>query len=92
MIVSYGMTLGPQIPYSMHAVLKNIDVRGSTVGSRKEFADMVHFVASKKLTPVISQVASGMDLARIDDLFETMKKGSQFGKLVVDIQGGKGKL
>lgn len=55
-IVSYGMTLGPLVPFTMTAVLKNIEVcalvvfslftnglklRGSTMGSRKEFHDMV---------------------------------------------------
>ena len=74
-IVSYGLTLGPQAPFSIKALLKNIEVcseqplhditassltryrislnlsqnngdqlsqmRGSTMGSRKEFAEMV---------------------------------------------------
>ncbi|KAK1072110.1 hypothetical protein LTR33_010319, partial [Friedmanniomyces endolithicus] len=40
-IVSYGMTISPKMPFVMGAVLKNIELRGSTMGSRKEFADMV---------------------------------------------------
>ncbi|KAK5165977.1 hypothetical protein LTR04_000947 [Oleoguttula sp. CCFEE 6159] len=85
-IVSYGMTLGPQMPFLMGAVLKNIEVRGSTMGSRKEFADMVEFVKTKQLRPVVSRVVHGLDnIEGIDGLFEDMKKGSQFGKLVVEI-------
>lgn len=84
-IVSYGMTLGPQLPFSMGAVLKNIDIRGSTMGSRKEFADMMAFVKTKQLKPVISRVVEGMDIEAINGLFEDMKSGSQFGKLVIDL-------
>lgn len=70
----------------MGAVLKNIDLRGSTMGSRKEFADMVKFVESKHLKPVISRTVSGLDnFDGINSLFEDMKSGSQFGKLVIEI-------
>ena len=72
--------------FSMPAVLKNIDVRGSTMGSRKEFKEMVDFVAANKIQPVASRVlkADIDDLAGIDGLFEDMKQGTQFGKLVVE--------
>ena len=93
MIVSYGMTLGPQTPFLMGAVLKNIEFRGSTMGSRKEFADMVEFVNAKQIKPVISRAIKGLDIEALDGLFEDMKKGSQFGKLAVDISsGGSSKL
>lgn len=82
------MTLGPQLPFLMGAVLKNIDLRGSTMGSRKEFSDMMDFVKSKHIKPVISRVVQGMDVNALDGLFEDMKTGSQFGKLVVDISAG----
>ena len=83
----YGMTTGPKMPFLMTAVLKNIEVRGSTMGSRKEFADMVKFVQEKELVPIVSKVAhGGLDnLEGIDVLFEEMKKGTQFGKLVIEI-------
>ncbi|KAK3671619.1 hypothetical protein LTR78_008542 [Recurvomyces mirabilis] len=85
-IVVYGMTTSPKMPYLMSVVLKNIDVRGSTMGSRKEFADMVNFVQSKHLKPVVSRSVSGLDnLDGINSLFEDMKSGSQFGKLVVEV-------
>lgn len=85
--MSYGMTVGPQISFLMGAVLKNIDFRGSTMGSRKEFKDMIDFVREKKLKPVVSRTVKGLDIAQIDTLFDDMKKGSQFGKLVVDLSG-----
>lgn len=86
MIVSYGMTTGPKLSYSMSAVLKNIELRGSTMGSRKEFHDMVDYVAKQQIHPVISRVVHGLEnLKDIDDLFEDMKKGNHFGKLVIQV-------
>lgn len=56
------------------------------MGSRKEFADMVNFVASNKVKPVVSRSVSGIDnLEGINGLFEDMKNASQFGKLVVEV-------
>jgi len=86
----YGMTTSPKMPFLMSAVLKNIEVKGSTMGSRKEFKDMVAFVKQKSLRPVISKVAKGLDnLQEIDELFEDMKGGRQFGKLVIEISKDK---
>lgn len=85
-IVSYGMTISPKMNYTMSVVLKNIDLRGSTMGSRKEFADMIRFVGEKKLKPVVSRTVSGLDnFEAINGLFEDMKSGSQFGKLVIEV-------
>ena len=82
--------------WTMNAVLKNLELKGSTMGSRKEFRDMVAFVNEKKITPVISRVVKGLDnLKEIDTLFDDMKNGSQFGKLVIEIgqgQSGSSKL
>jgi D-arabinose 1-dehydrogenase-like Zn-dependent alcohol dehydrogenase len=83
------MTLGPVMQTSMAAVLKNIDIKGSTMGSRKEFFDMIKFTNEKKLKPVISRVVQGLDLEKIDTLFQDMKSGSQFGKLVIDLSPSK---
>lgn len=87
MITVYGMTTSPTMPFSMAAVLKNIEVRGSTMGSRKEFADMVKFVREKNVKPVVSRTVGGglANLEGIDSLFDDMKSGSQFGKLVIEV-------
>jgi D-arabinose 1-dehydrogenase-like Zn-dependent alcohol dehydrogenase len=83
------MTVGPKMDFLMGAVLKNIEVRGSTMGSRKEFAEMVKFVSDKKLKPVVSRSVHGLDVEKIDTLFDDMKNASQFGKLVVTLDGAK---
>lgn len=84
------MTISPKMDFLMSAVLRNIEVRGSTMGSRQEFADMVAFVREKKLRPVVSRSVHGLDVAKIDTLFEDMKNASQFGKLVVTLGQGRG--
>jgi D-arabinose 1-dehydrogenase-like Zn-dependent alcohol dehydrogenase len=85
-VVSYGMTLSPKMDWPMTAVLKNIELRGSTMGSRKEFKEMVKFVSDRKVKPVVSRVVKGLDNKKeIESLFDEMKRGSQFGKLVIEI-------
>ena len=79
------MTVSPKMPFLMQAVLKNIEVKGSTMGSRKEFKDMIDFIKEKKAKPSVSRVVQGLDLDAINTLFDDMKAGSQFGKLVVEI-------
>ena len=88
-IVSYGMTLGPVLPVGMGAVLKNLELLGSTMGSRREFGDMVAFVGEKRLRPVISRVVEGLGLEGLEELWADMKAGRQFGKLVISIWDGK---
>lgn len=89
------MTVGPKMDWIMPDVLKNIELRGSTMGSRKEFADLVAFVNAKGLKPLVSRSVQGIDnLKDIDGLFDDMNKGSQLGKLVIEIspEDAKSKL
>ena len=81
------MTIAPSFSLSMTAVLKNIEVKGSTMGSRQEFRDMVAFVDKQMIKPIVSKIVRGKleDLARWEELFDDMKAGRQFGKLVYEI-------
>lgn len=84
--MTYGMTLSPKMDWLMGAVMKNIELRGSTMGSRKEFKEMVEFVKEKKIKPVVSRVVKGLDnMPEIESLFDDMKRGAQFGKLVIEV-------
>ncbi|KAI1318116.1 hypothetical protein EDD11_007168 [Mortierella claussenii] len=83
-IVSYGMTVKPQVDYTMAAVLRNIEIRGTTMGSRREFEQMLEFVSTHKLKPVVSQVWHGLEFS--EQAFNTMKSGTQFGKLVLSLK------
>lgn len=85
-ISCYGMTTAPVMDWPMQAVLKNIELRGSTLGSRAEFGDMVRFVTEKQIKPVISKVVKGLDnLEAIEGLFQELKAGAQFVKLVTEV-------
>ena len=83
-IAQYGMTVGPKMDWLMQAVLKHVELRGCTMGSKAEFRAMVEFVRQHKIRPVVSRVVEGLDnIEGIDGLFEDMKAGRQFGKLVI---------
>jgi NADPH:quinone reductase-like Zn-dependent oxidoreductase len=85
-ISCYGMTVAPVMDWPMQAVMKNIELRGTTLGSRIEFRDMVDFVRKHGIRPVISRSVKGLDCVdAIDGLFEEMRAGKQYGKLVVEI-------
>ena len=85
-MVCYGMTISPKMDWSMQAVMKNIELRGSTMGSRKEFRDMIRFVKDKQIKPAVSKVVKGLNnMSGIEGLFDDMKHGRQFGKLVIEV-------
>ncbi|KAF7860357.1 hypothetical protein EAF04_008484 [Stromatinia cepivora] len=87
-IVQYGMTLSPKMDWSMSANLMNLELKGSTMGSRKEFKEMIAFVDERKIKPVVSRVVKGIDnLKEIEELFGEMMEGKQFGKLVIEVMG-----
>ncbi|EAW14175.1 putative alcohol dehydrogenase [Aspergillus clavatus NRRL 1] len=88
----YGMTASPKMPFLMQAVLKNIDVRGTTMGSRKEFKEMVDFIKANNIHPVISRVVQTDlgDVAGLDSLFQDMREAKQFGKLVIEFGKASG--
>ncbi|KAI9283348.1 hypothetical protein BY458DRAFT_448823 [Sporodiniella umbellata] len=85
-IASYGQTSSTAegVKISMVHVLKNIELKGSTMGSRKEFQKMVKFVDQHKIRPVISQVWKKLSKESIEDAILTMSRGDQFGKLVLE--------
>ena len=55
------------------------------MGSRKEFKEVIQFIAKHQLHPVVDSVYSMDDVDSVDDAFEVMKTGTQFGKLVIRI-------
>lgn len=87
-ISQYGMTVSPKMDWLMSAVLNNVELKGTTMGSKKEFKDMMAFVGEYKIRPVVSKSIKGLaNLSAIDGLFSDMKEGKQFGKLVIEFEG-----
>ena len=61
------------------------------MGSRKDLEDATAFLAEHKIVPVVSDVLDGLDA--VEQGFDLIKRGGQFGKIVIDLQrGSKAKL
>jgi len=90
-IVVYGMTAAPKVSFTMREVLKNVELKGSTMGSHRDLINATEFIANHSVLPVVSDVINGLENA--EKGFELMKSGSQTGKIVIRVSDdGKGKL
>jgi zinc-binding alcohol dehydrogenase/oxidoreductase len=82
-IACYGGTLGkingwhPQLMF-----WKQISFYGTTMGSPKEFSDMLHFFDTHKIRPIIDTI---FPLEDYKFAFNRMEEGKQFGKIVLKI-------
>lgn len=82
-IAVYGGTAGKIGDINpAHIFFKQIAIKGSTMGSDLEFAQMLSFVEEHKVKPEIDKV---FPLSQINDAFTHMKSGSIFGKIVIDV-------
>ena len=82
-ISNYGGTAGaikmsPQILF-----WKQIQIKGTTMGSPMDFQNMLNFVTNHHIVPVIDSVYS---LHEINAAFARMADGKQFGKIIVSLQ------
>ncbi|KAG6810849.1 hypothetical protein H0H92_010064 [Tricholoma furcatifolium] len=82
-VVCYGMTANPKITLTMREVLKNQRLIGSTMGSHQDLVDATTFLTAHRIVPLVSHVFEGLDAA--EEGFETMRRGDQFGKIVLRI-------
>ncbi len=82
-IATYGATTGltPQLDVR-RLFWKQINLLGTTMGSPREFAAMVHLYQSMKIKPVVDQVFSLADAALAH---ERMEQAGQFGKIVLQV-------
>ncbi|KDN53559.1 NAD(P)-binding protein [Tilletiaria anomala UBC 951] len=62
-LVCFSMTADPKNPFTMREVLKNVDVLGSTMGSKEEFRECIRFVEKHKLVPTIDTILEGLENA-----------------------------
>jgi D-arabinose 1-dehydrogenase-like Zn-dependent alcohol dehydrogenase len=61
------------------------------LGSQQELMEATDFIAKHKIVPVVSNISDGLE--SFEEGFEAMKRGSQFGKIVIRMRKDhKGKL
>lgn len=72
-IANYGQTSGEPVTFSMYQVAQNIELRGSTMGSRREFGEMIAFVNQYKVKPVVSDVFKGISVASVQAAVDKME-------------------
>lgn len=81
-LVSYGATLGPTPQLEVRRIFwKQLNVMGSTMGTRADFAAMVRLYAGG-LRPIVDRV---MPLEDAAEAHRRMEQGEQFGKIVLSI-------
>ena len=61
---------------------KQLSIFGSTMGTEAEFSDMLAFVSTNQLVPMVDEV---LPVEQIEQAMEKMNQGSQFGKIVLNI-------
>ena len=82
-VVSYGGTAGPSVTFPIRYHFWNqLQLIGSTMGSPSDFAEMISFVKTHELKPVIHSISA---LAEGASLISSMETSGQFGKLVMEI-------
>jgi NADPH:quinone reductase-like Zn-dependent oxidoreductase len=82
-IAMYGATLGPfnsGVPAKIF--WKQLDILGSTMGNDEEFAEMLAFVNSHKIVPLVDSV---FPMEKAQEAIDKMSKGEQLGKIVLKI-------
>ncbi|KAG8911082.1 hypothetical protein FRC00_007099 [Tulasnella sp. 408] len=87
-ISCFGMHGARGINFTMREVLKNIELKGSTLGSQKELEEATQFIAQHKIKPIISEIIEGLDDA--NKAFDLLQKGTVMGKIVVRISSPEG--
>jgi NADPH:quinone reductase-like Zn-dependent oxidoreductase len=81
-IVCYGSTRGPAEKIELTRIFfKQVDIRGSTMGTDAEFHAMLQLVEGEKVKPLVDRV---IPLSRYAEADQLMEKGEQMGKIVVD--------
>ncbi len=83
-IVVFGATAGPitqLIPQKIY--LKQLDILGTTMGSPRDFENMLKLVNDKEVRPVTDSV---FPLHEAENAIRMMDNASQFGKIVLKIK------
>jgi NADPH:quinone reductase-like Zn-dependent oxidoreductase len=82
-LVICGATTGPMIELDLRRLFwHQWSILGSTLGSRREYQEIVALAHRGRLWPVVDGT---VPLARATDAFERLGRGEQMGKLVIEV-------
>jgi NADPH:quinone reductase-like Zn-dependent oxidoreductase len=82
-VVVCGATSGPNPPAQLHRIWwKQLEIYGSTMGTREDFEGVYELVASGKVKPIVDRV---FPLGEAAAAHEYLEEGRQFGKVVLRI-------
>ncbi len=82
-LVTCGATAGGQPQDDIGAIVsKQLKIYGSTLGSRREFAQLISFLNATKIKPIIDRVFS---LSEAADAQRYVEAARQFGKVVLEM-------
>lgn len=80
-IVVYGSSAGVANNINLHRLFwKQVNLLGSTMGTQRDFANMLEFVSRYEVRPIIDSV---YQLDQAVEAFDRMKNAEQFGKIIV---------
>ncbi|MDA8325007.1 MAG: zinc-binding dehydrogenase [Nitrospiraceae bacterium] len=80
-LVTCGATTGPEVTFDLRGLFsRQIDIKGSFLGTRRELLTVCDLVARGKLKPVIDEVLPLEEAARAHG---KMEKSAHFGKIVL---------
>ncbi|MBR9919273.1 MAG: zinc-binding dehydrogenase [Bacteroidetes bacterium] len=82
-IVTYGGSLGKIPNVSPQLIFwRQLSILGTSMGSPREFANMLTFVRERKIYPIVDKV---FPLSEGEKAFDRMAEGAQFGKIVLQV-------
>jgi NADPH:quinone reductase-like Zn-dependent oxidoreductase len=82
-LVICGATTGPMVSLDLRRLFwHHWSILGSTLGSRREYAEIVRLAGEGKLWPVVDQV---VPLDHAVGALERLSRGTQVGKLVIEV-------
>ncbi len=80
-IVTCGATTGPNVRIDLRALfIKQQQIIGSTMGTRRDLIDLVALIEREKFKPIISKV---FPFEQVDEAHRFLEEGKAFGKVVL---------
>lgn len=81
-LVTCGATSGPNVSTNVNLVFwKQLEILGSTMGSRSELRDVLKLVWNGQLKPIVDR---SLPLSKAKEAHQILEKGEQFGKLILN--------